>query len=405
MPSHGRAPSTRASSAQAADSTFAPPNSIHPDQPDDGMVAILRHIVRQGDTLNQVLAKQTQQLEKLQTQARIEEHPTVANMNPQLFGKPPSFDGKDFTKFRPWWSKVSIYLESHADSFKSDSIRINWVGSLLTDKAYMWHDHRYNRHKLDKECDTWDLYSKALEIRFTDKTKASKDYDRLLELKYEGRISQYLLEFLELHESGQPLGIGLRRHITKTLPLKISELVYNKYGRDPESDEDYINALEVAGEYYERMVLDGILPASVTAPSKSDQQPSSTRTTKDSRKSGGTQRWPSLKEALQGIDQASINQRRADLIECLRCGRDSHKTLTCYAKTDLKGRDLPRAPLTPTHLPSSTAPTKVATLKRHLDEPDEEELPPPKAPRISGISEGHVVRLELPCIDFSFYSR
>ncbi|KAG6195665.1 hypothetical protein E4U35_008299 [Claviceps purpurea] len=385
-------PSTRASSAQAANSTHqpeVPPNGIRPDQPDDGMVAVLRHLVRQGDTLNQVLAKQTQQLETLQTQPRLEERTTVAQMNPQIFGKPPSFDGTDFTKFRPWWSKVSIYLESYADSFKSDTIRINWVGSLLTDKAYMWHDHRYKRHKLNKQCDTWDLYSAALEIRFTDKAKVSRDYDRLLKLKYEGRISQYLLELLELHESGQPLGTGLRRHISTTLPKKISELVYNKHGRDPEDDEEYINALEVAGEHYERMVLDGILTASDTAPSKSDQQPSSTRTTKDSRKSGGTKRWPSMKEALQGIEQTSIDQRRADLIECLRCGRDSHKTLTCYAKADLNGRDLPRAPQPPTHLPPTAPTNKVAALKRHLDDPDEEELPPPKAPRISGISEGY----------------
>ncbi|KAG6038830.1 hypothetical protein E4U39_007997 [Claviceps sp. Clav50 group G5] len=370
-------PSTRASSTQAANGTQESQepasNTIRPDQPDNGMAAILQHIVRQGDTLNQVLVKQNQQLENLQTQSRIEERPAVAQMNPQIFGKPPTYDGKDFAKFRPWWSKVSIYLESYADSFKSDSIRINWVGSLLTDKAYMWHDHRYNRHKLDKECDTWVLYSKALEIRFTDKTKASKDYDRLLELKYEGDISQYLLEFMELHESGQPLGTGLRRQITKAIPQKISELVYSTHGRDPESDEDYINALEVAGEYYERMVVDGILPGSGTTPSKSDQQSSSTRTTKDARKPGGVKRWPSLKEAFQGIDQTSIDQRKADLIECLRCGRDSHKTLACYAKKDVTGRDLPRAPPLPTQLPTA-APGKIATLKRHLDDPDEEEL-------------------------------
>ncbi|KAG6105211.1 hypothetical protein E4U13_008006 [Claviceps humidiphila] len=381
-------PSTRASSNQEANGTHGSqepaPNTIRPDQPDNGMVAILQHIARQGDVLNQVLAIQNQQLQNLQTQPRIEERPTVPQMNPQIFGRLPTYDGKDLTKFRPWWSKVSIYLESYADSFKSDSIKINQVGLLLTEKAYMWHDHRYKRHKLDKECDTWDSYTKALEIRFTDKTKASRDYDRLLELKYEGNISQYLLEFMELHESGQPLGTGLRRQITKTIPRKISELVYSKHGRDPESDEDYINALEVAGEHYERMVVDGILPASGITPSKS----SSTRTTKDSSKSGGVKRWPSLKEAFQGIDQTSIDQRKADLIECLRCGRDSHKTLTCYAKKDLTGRDLPRAPPLPTPLPTA-APGKVAALKRHLDEPDEEELPPPKAPKISDISEGY----------------
>ncbi|KAG6181488.1 hypothetical protein E4U35_002101 [Claviceps purpurea] len=74
----------------------------------------------------------------------------------------------------------------------------------------------------------------------------------MLELKYEGCISQYLLGLMELHEFGQPLGTGLRRHITRTLPKKISELIQQTNmvaSRDPESGENYIDALEVAGEY------------------------------------------------------------------------------------------------------------------------------------------------------------
>ncbi|KAG6119608.1 hypothetical protein E4U13_007489 [Claviceps humidiphila] len=99
-------PFTRSSSAQAANGALGSQdpasNTTRPDRPDDGIVAILQHIAHQGDTLNQDLAKQTQQLENLQTQPRIEERPTVAHMNPQIFDKPPSYDAKDFTKFRPW---------------------------------------------------------------------------------------------------------------------------------------------------------------------------------------------------------------------------------------------------------------------------------------------------------------
>ena len=35
--------------------------------------------------------------------------------------KPPSYDGKDPSKFRPWWYKIEAYLDTYAVSFTSDA--------------------------------------------------------------------------------------------------------------------------------------------------------------------------------------------------------------------------------------------------------------------------------------------
>ncbi|KAI1475530.1 hypothetical protein F4774DRAFT_292089 [Daldinia eschscholtzii] len=65
--------------------------------------------------------------------------PAATTANPIHLNKPFTYDGKDLSKFKPWWSKVESYLETYAESFPEDYYQeINWTGSL-TDKAQLWH--------------------------------------------------------------------------------------------------------------------------------------------------------------------------------------------------------------------------------------------------------------------------
>ncbi|KAJ4333600.1 hypothetical protein N0V85_009939, partial [Neurospora sp. IMI 360204] len=46
---------------------------------------------------------------------------------PVHLSKPPSYDGKDLSKFRPWWYKVEAYLDTYASGFVTDNHKINWI--------------------------------------------------------------------------------------------------------------------------------------------------------------------------------------------------------------------------------------------------------------------------------------
>ncbi|RAL67387.1 hypothetical protein DID88_008143 [Monilinia fructigena] len=77
----------------------------------------------------------------------IRPDPAAVVVNPVHLNKPPTYDGRDLSKFQPWWMKVESYLETYQESFPHDLHRINWVGSLLTDKAQLWHQQRTSQVK------------------------------------------------------------------------------------------------------------------------------------------------------------------------------------------------------------------------------------------------------------------
>ncbi|KAG6123951.1 hypothetical protein E4U38_008390 [Claviceps purpurea] len=293
------------------------------------------------------------------------------------FTKPVRFTGKNLTITRAWWATVIFYLDANTDSLDTDMIKINWVGSLLADLALVWHIHRADRHAPPHQPDTWTSYSKAFKVRFTDKAEDSKNYTQMMELQYKGDTDEYLTQFLELNTSGQALGLGERRRITRVLPREIVRMADTWNRGKILSDDEFIETLMEAGFLHENSVAD---EAADTSTRPKHRQPSS-KPDKDTPKSIVGRIWSSLKEALTGIVQAAIDQRKADGLLCWRCGRDSHHTLACFAKSDVEGRDLPPAPQRSpgsTSTPKAPGPTstpRVAALKRQSDDLDDSETP------------------------------
>ncbi|KAG6177019.1 hypothetical protein E4U10_000346 [Claviceps purpurea] len=324
--------------------------------------------------------------------------PSVAHVHPVQINKPQNFSGKNQHKFRSWWDTVIAYLESFPNSFDTDRIKINWVGSLLTDTAQDWHQYRVKRNKVTSQEDSWATYCMAIEGRFTDAAEGSTNLDRMAQLRYEGDTAKYLTDLLQLNDIVGWSGLPFRTHISRTLPDKIIKLVFSTQGSVPDNDEDFLKAIAAAGRIYEKMLANP--GTGYAAKAKTYKQKKFTQNkeqhnqhpfiSNSSNPNDGQKRekiWPSLKDALQGIDQSLINQRKANTAACLRCGREYHKALMCYARKDLDGRPLPPPP-------TKKTPDTVAALKRALEEdsteevePELEQQPPQKVAKISGLTE------------------
>lgn len=213
----------------------------------------------------------------------------------------------------------------------------------------------------------------------------------MMELKYYGDTAQYLTELLDLNEVVQWFGVTFRKHISRTLPKEITRLVYSRNGGVPDTDEDFLTAVQEVGRIYETMLQDpGLsLKAGKNEPvSKKEhsnagrprdnssnkaarsnpslKQPAAKKAANGDRKDNI---WATTKLALEGIDQQKIDARKKAKTLCWRCGRDQHHTLACYAKKDVEGTDLPAAP------------TKNAAVgqKRPKEEEEEKARPPKKA--------------------------
>lgn len=321
--------------------------------------------------------------------------PTPAQINPIHLNKPPTYDGKDLSKFRPWWMKVESYIETYAESFLSDQHRINWVGSLLSDKAQSWHQQRVNQVKKMRFVDTWTGYVAALHERFRDPSERHRNAKKMFELKYAGDTAQYLTELLDLNEAVQWSGTTFQNHISKALPDEITKLVYSRQGAIPDTDEDFLACIQEAGQIYENMMTNPGISSGKGAPTSRPEHSKSGHTPKERRSSSdqgpssrpgkakvpnkSDQKWAGNKEALLGIAQEDIDKRKKAKAACWRCGRDNHQTLNCFARKDVDGKDLPQP--------------KVSALKRKKSDdyddvaPETESAPPKqKKARIDGIT-------------------
>ncbi|KAG6040173.1 hypothetical protein E4U39_007310 [Claviceps sp. Clav50 group G5] len=197
----------------------------------------------------------------------------------------------------------------------------------------------------------------------------------MIDLVYKGDTNDYLTQFLELNTSGQALGLGERRMIRKALPKEVVDMVHIWHKNKKLSDDEFIDTLKEAGFLHENSIADEA--ADTTKRPKPRQVPP--KPDKDAPKSIVGRLWSSLKEALTGIAQASIDQRKADGLQCWRCGRDTHHTMACFAKLDVEGRELPPSPQRPNGSTATPNPTsKIASLKRQSDESDS--IAPPKTP-------------------------
>ncbi|KAA8622038.1 hypothetical protein SMACR_09891 [Sordaria macrospora] len=292
---------------------------------------------------------------------------------PIHLSKPSSYDGKDLSKFRPWWYKIEASLESYAASFPSDAYKIHWIGSLLTDKAQTWHNQRTKQCQRMGLVDTWTGYSTALKDRFKDPSEQHRNARKMAELKYEGDTVQYITTLLDFNDVVQWSGTTFRNHISKTLPSEIIKMVYHTRGGVPSSDDEFLNTVQEAGQVYENMLQDPGMPSGKGTPtSRTEHSKSGQQSRKDTRspsnqsqssrnrdKQAKDKKWNNVREAVNGIDQTDVDQRKRDRVSCWRCGRDNHHTLECFARKDTNNKELPQ-------------PATTAAVKRKNSDRDEE---------------------------------
>jgi len=62
------------------------------------------------------------------------------------------------------------------------------------------------------------------------------------------------------------------------------------------------------------------------------------------RKSWAESHWGSGGNTYKGVPQNEIDAHRNSKASCWRCGWDSHTTQDCYARTTVKGTELPEVP-------------------------------------------------------------
>ncbi|CCE34507.1 uncharacterized protein CPUR_08439 [Claviceps purpurea 20.1] len=297
MSTNGK-PSTRASSSRAASqsATHEQPNvSQLPDaiDPQDNAPVTMAMFLQQLSTQVQASATQVQSVMQA---FNSEQPPPVAHGDPSAhFSKPARFSGNDF--------------------FNTDKINISWVASHFTETALDWHWAEIRNYDLDAPT-AWETYSEALIQRFTDPGANEKNYQRMLSLKYEGDTHAYLTKFLELNTSGQSLGLGERSAIRKALPHKIVDTMNIWREGRVLSDNEFIDLLKTAGANYEE-------DRTTSAASQLTRRrpPLPLKTDKGTPKSTIGNFWTSLKEALAGIVQSAIDQRKTDGKQCWRTKR------------------------------------------------------------------------------------
>jgi len=340
-----------------------------------------------------IVLSQTELIDLLKEAARPA--PTIQ------INRPPTFNGEDCSKFRSWWMAMESYMSIHDTSRMTDKARINIVGMSLTGVAHEWHYKRHCDMKASGREDRWDEYCRDLRKRFTDPAQVDKDVIKMKELKYNGDIAAYLTRLQDLNLTAQLSGPFLRNLITSNIPKEImKQALYLCKGKMPEDDQGFLDVVRETGRLYESIEANPAFARKEQSTSAKDQsksdrrkerafpsrssRPSKTRGQRDlASSSSKDQIWSSKKEALQDIAQADIDKRKKANVSCLRCGRNTHSTLNCFAKRDVDGKVLPSAP--------AKAP-KVAGVKRKSQDraedstsDSESEQPAPKKPAVGAV--------------------
>jgi hypothetical protein len=318
--------------------------------------------------------------------------PTQSRKEPPI-EKPQRFSGEDLTKFRGWWQAVKEYLHTKRDRFQDDKDRIFWLGSMLTGRAQTWHQARHMRLSSALLDDNWRSYQAALEEHFTDKREIERDLRRMKELVYKGNVDDYLLQIEELNGRVQAHGVIFRDLIKAAMPAEILKMVYSRHGKIPNDDLEFVSSLREAGAVTEEMKKDEHLRYSRKDQEKGGHQEKSQGTPKERSNSKDNHRskdqpkkdarpkdhqgakskppqgdrvaavWANGREALAGVPQADIDKARRENKDCLRCGRDGHKMLACFARKSSSGSPLPEAP--------ARKDSVSATKRKRTDDDDE----------------------------------
>jgi len=165
-----------------------------------------------------------------------------------MMENPKKFDGKSSSAFNQWWESVTMNLGFYPETV--DRQKIAWARTLLTDTALVWHLHRYR--KLRKN-DTWANYSAAIQTKYRNEREAADIQLKLGQLKYQGSIRAYLIEFRALNNFAQATWEALWEKVelampdalldmrfVKDCPITVSLRIFTQAERERERERDYV---------------------------------------------------------------------------------------------------------------------------------------------------------------------
>jgi len=262
-----------------------------------------------------------------------------------------------------------------------DHQKIAWVGTLLTDNALVWHLHWYRELG---ENDTWINYSAAIRTEYRNQREAADAQLKLGQLKYQGSIHVYLMEFRALNNLAGATAETLREKVDLAMPDAVLDMRFAHYLEDFADDEGFLQATHQASLQVEEKK--GLRAAKEAMRSGATPNKDGTRNdcpkehgkksdTRPSPKEGAPQprssntrppkkdSWPSQDAALKGVPSKEAEEYRMSQEDCWRCGRPGHRTYDCFSFQTVQGTALPPAPW------------KVAavetTKRKREDEPEE----------------------------------
>jgi len=217
--------------------------------------------------------------------------------------------------------------------------------------------------------DTWARYTTAIRAEFRDTREAANAQLKLSQLRYNlDDIKAYFTEFQALNIYALATSEGLREKIDQAMPDNILDMRFAHYMEEFVDDEHFLTATYNAGLQVEwRKALkvaretqpgsetrqtdgaDGKNPCNArkgkeSGGPKQAGKPDSWGKAEKPRKSWAESHWGSGGNAYKGVPQNEIDSHRNNNASCWRCGRDSHTTQDYYARTMVKGTELPEAP-------------------------------------------------------------
>jgi len=276
---------------------------------------------------------------------------------------PESFDGKPTSAFNVWWESVLEYIRFYPETL--DAQKIAWVGTLLLDTAKAWHQHR---RRTMADLNTWARYTMAIRAEFRDTREAANAQLKLSQLRYKGDIKAYFTEFRALNVYTRATGEGLREKIDQAMPDNILDMRVTHYMEEFVDDEHFLTAMYNAGLHMEwRKALKAAREMQLISGAgrkdgpdgknlgnarkgkesggpKQAGKPDSGGKAEKPRKSWAESHWGSGGNAYKGVPQNEIDSHRNSKASCWRCGWDCHPTQDCYARTTVKGMEVPEAP-------------------------------------------------------------